>query len=241
MIQHIEVHLLPRWVLQSVLNVNHTSSNPLQRAKSSRGTAAAGGDFGVQVHSGTWKASEESTQTQRTRFHVRWAPSLSSPRQWPPIFLQESSVMPNLVSLSYLSHPMLNSSPLHHCFPTLSWNSCVEGVSQLELSWNEWWVKKRWHYTHSRVTASALTHPAIIVVRAWPPAKLQQLAPASYSCCNGTKGEPEAKTPPPSYAECCQLSARPLCPTKPPDTWRPEPCDCVQLQSSQTNAKSLIH
>lgn len=212
MIQHIEVHLLPRWVLQSVLNVNHTSSNPFQMAKSSRGMAAVSCDFGVQRHSGTWKASEESTQTQRTRLHVRWTPSLSSPRQWPPIFLKESSVMPNLVSLSHLSHPMLNSSPLQHCFPTFSWNYSVEGVSQLKLSWNEQWVKKRW-VIHTAGWQLLPWHTLpLLLSHSGPPAKLPQLAPDSYSCCTGTKGEPAAKTTPPPHPECCQLSARPLCP-----------------------------
>lgn len=164
MIQHVEFHLLPRWVLQSLLNVSHTSSNPLQRAKSSRGMAAVGCDF--------WSADalwhlegfrREHTDT-KDKVASKVGTPLSSPCQWPPIFLKEPSVMPDMMSLSHLSCPMLNSSPLHHSFPSLSWNYCVEGLSQLKLSRNERWVRKRWHYTHSRVTASALTHSAITVV-----------------------------------------------------------------------------
>lgn len=79
----------------------------------------------------------------------------------------------------------------------------------------------------------------LLLSQSWPPGKLQQLAPHSYSCCTETKGEPAVKTTPPPYPECCQLSA--LCPTKPPDTQRPEPCDCAQLQPSQIHAKSLVH
>lgn len=67
----------------------------------------------------------------------------------------------------------------------------------------------------------------------------QPMAPQVQFLLTGTKGKlAAAKTAPPPYPECCQLSARPLCPTQPPDTWRPEPHDCTQLQPSQIHAKS---